>query len=95
MRPPYLLFCRLTSCLLDWAPDVGFEGKIQQGHNLVDAAKATGIQHFIWALDKSSSPDQPSSRGRGEADVNSYLLQSGVPRTSYVESNYLLLLVPL
>ena len=31
-----------------WLPDVGFEGEIAQGKNLADAAKATGVQHFVY-----------------------------------------------
>ena len=31
-----------------WLPDVGFEGEIAQGKNLVDAAKAAGVQHFVY-----------------------------------------------
>jgi uncharacterized protein YbjT (DUF2867 family) len=27
----------------------GFDGEIRQGKNLVDAAKATGVKHFIWS----------------------------------------------
>lgn len=31
-----------------WLPDVGFEGEIAQGKNLADAAKAAGVQHFVY-----------------------------------------------
>ncbi len=31
-----------------WLPDVGFEGEIAQGKNLADAAKAAGVQQFVY-----------------------------------------------
>jgi uncharacterized protein YbjT (DUF2867 family) len=32
-----------------WLPNVGFEGEIVQGKNVADAAKAAGIQHFVYS----------------------------------------------
>ena len=32
-----------------WLPNVGFEGEIRQGKNVADAAKAAGIQHFVYS----------------------------------------------
>ena len=32
-----------------WLPNVGFEGEIRQGKNVVDAAKAAGVQHFVYS----------------------------------------------
>jgi uncharacterized protein YbjT (DUF2867 family) len=32
-----------------WLPGVGFEGEIRQGKNVVDAAKAAGVQHLVYS----------------------------------------------
>lgn len=32
-----------------WLPNVGFEGEIRQGKNVVDAAKAAGVQHLVYS----------------------------------------------
>jgi len=31
-----------------WHPEIGLK-EIQHGKNMVDAAKATGIKHFVWS----------------------------------------------
>jgi uncharacterized protein YbjT (DUF2867 family) len=32
-----------------WLPNVGFDGEIQQGKNVADAAEAAGIQHIVYS----------------------------------------------
>jgi uncharacterized protein YbjT (DUF2867 family) len=32
-----------------WLPNVGFEGEITQGKYVADAAKAAGVQHFVYS----------------------------------------------
>lgn len=32
-----------------WLPNVGYQGEIQQGKNVADAAKAAGVQHFVYS----------------------------------------------
>jgi uncharacterized protein YbjT (DUF2867 family) len=32
-----------------WLPNVGFEGEIQQGKNVAEAAKAAGVQHLVYS----------------------------------------------
>src|SRR5512134_2719560 len=32
-----------------WLPNVGFEGEIQQGKNVADAAKTAGVQHLVYS----------------------------------------------
>jgi uncharacterized protein YbjT (DUF2867 family) len=32
-----------------WLPNVGFEGEIRQGRNVAEAAKAAGVQHFVYS----------------------------------------------
>jgi len=63
-----------------WAPEVGYEGEVRQGKNLVNAAKATGIQHFVWStLDHTTAKP---SHWESKAEVDDYLKKIGVPRTS-------------
>lgn len=52
----------------------------QQGKNMVDAAKAAGIKHFIWTTLDHSEWKTPHFETK--ARVNDYLIASGVPRTS-------------
>src|SRR5512133_828743 len=44
-----------------WIPGVGTEGEIRQGKNIADAAKAAGIQHFVYSSVGSAH------RGMGQA----------------------------
>ena len=32
-----------------WLPNVGFEGEIRQGKNVVDSAKEAGVQHLVYS----------------------------------------------
>jgi len=57
------------------------ETEVRQGKAIVDAVKAAGVQHYIWStLDRTSDPVVEHSNSK--ADVNDYLLGTGVPRTS-------------
>lgn len=44
-----------------WLPEVGFAGEVRQGKNLADAAKAAGVQHFVY------SSVGAAHRGMGQA----------------------------
>ncbi|CAE6430962.1 unnamed protein product [Rhizoctonia solani] len=58
----------------------GEEAEIQQGKNLADAAKACGVQHFIWP----SLPHVPVIEPRhweSKITVEKYLIDVGVPTT--------------
>jgi len=57
----------------------------QQGKNIVDAAKAAGVKHFVWTtLDHNE--EWPTPHFETKARVNDYLIASGVPRTSLYTS---------
>src|SRR5665647_539362 len=32
-----------------WLPGVGFDGEVRQGKNMADAARAAGVQHFVYS----------------------------------------------
>ncbi|CAE6488257.1 unnamed protein product [Rhizoctonia solani] len=58
-----------------------FERERDQGYNLVRAAKATNIQHFvISAGEHTSTLHCPQSETK--ADINDFLIASKLPRTS-------------
>lgn len=59
--------------------------EIVQGKNLIEAAKATGIQHFVWStLDHGYLPHFDS-----KAQVDDALKASGIPRTSIYTCSYI------
>lgn len=63
------------------------EKETQQGKTLVDAAVSAGVKHFIWStLDHTSDPEVP--HWNSKADVDDYLKQSNLPRTSLYTSYY-------
>lgn len=65
---------------LDWE-HMSAEKEVQQGKNLVDAAKAAGVKHFVWSsLEYTQDPAVPHTNSK--AEVDDYLKSSGVPRTS-------------
>jgi len=51
-----------------------------QGKNIVDASKDAGVKHFIWSTIDHSDLKLPHCETK--ANVNDYLIESGVPRTS-------------
>jgi uncharacterized protein YbjT (DUF2867 family) len=53
-----------------WLPNVGFEGEVRQGQQVIDAAKAAGVQHFIY------SSVGAAHRGAGQRHFDSkYLIE--------------------
>ncbi|GJJ10506.1 hypothetical protein Clacol_004732 [Clathrus columnatus] len=67
-----------------WEPGVGYEREIRQGKNLVDAAKAKNVKHFVWStLDRDTAKP---AHWESKAEVNDYLIASGVPWTSLYTS---------
>lgn len=53
----------------------------QQGKDMIDAAKAAGVKHFVWTTLDYSEWHVPHFETKARA--NDYLIESGVPRTSY------------
>jgi hypothetical protein len=57
------------------------EVEIRHGKNLVNAAVAAGVKHFIYStLDWTSDPEV--EHWNSKAAVDDYLKQTGLPRTS-------------
>ena len=59
-----------------------FSAEEKQGKDLVDAAKKAGIKHFVWTTLEHSDIAVPHFETK--ANIDDYLKESGVPRTSYV-----------
>ncbi|CEL63251.1 NmrA-like family domain-containing protein 1 OS=Gallus gallus GN=NMRAL1 PE=2 SV=1 [Rhizoctonia solani AG-1 IB] len=58
-----------------------FEREREQGYNLVKAAKAANIQHFVFSAGEHTAPLRcPQSETK--ADTNDFLISSNLPRTS-------------
>jgi len=64
-----------------WLPGVGAGGEIRQGKNIADAAKAAGIEHFVY------SSVGAAHRGMGQAhfaskwEIEQYVQSLGLPYT--------------
>ncbi|KAG8805136.1 NmrA-like domain-containing protein 1 [Serendipita sp. 399] len=61
-----------------------FHAEEKQGKDLVDAAKAAGIQHFVWSTLEHSEINVP--HWETKARVDDYLKSTGLPRTSVCTS---------
>ena len=55
--------------------------EIEGNKNLVDAAKAAGVTHFIFTSAMGASPDSPVPFMQGKGMAEQYLRASGVPYT--------------
>ncbi|KAF8496964.1 hypothetical protein JB92DRAFT_2746124 [Gautieria morchelliformis] len=69
-----------------WEPGVGYDGEISQGKLLVDAAKASGIKHFV--LSTLDSSEYNARHWESKNVIDQYLQKSGVPRTSLYTTFY-------
>ncbi|KAG8814769.1 NmrA-like domain-containing protein 1 [Serendipita sp. 401] len=61
-----------------------FFAEEQQGKDMVDAAKAAGIEHFVWTTLEHSKVEVP--HWETKARVDDYLKSTGLPRTSVYTS---------
>lgn len=70
------------------------ELEIQQGKNIVDAAKDAGVQHFIWSslynVNKLSNGKLPHVyHFDSKAEVESYARKVGIPATFFMPGFYM------
>jgi uncharacterized protein YbjT (DUF2867 family) len=70
------------------------EVELRQGKNTVDAAKETGVQHFIWSsllnVTKISGGKLAHvNHFDSKAEVEEYARQSGIPATFYLPGLYM------
>ncbi len=61
---------------------LGAEGEVQQGKNLVDAAKAAGVQHLVFSsAGQSFAYPSPVPHARSKQEVERYLLDAKLSAT--------------
>lgn len=59
----------------------GQEGEIAQGRNLVDAAKAVGVSHFLYSSVASANRGTGVPHFDSKAEIESHIRASGLPFT--------------
>jgi uncharacterized protein YbjT (DUF2867 family) len=64
-----------------WLPNVGFEGEIQQGKNVAEAAKAAGVQHLVYSSVGSAQRGMGQKHFDSKWIVEQYIHTLGVPYT--------------
>lgn len=61
---------------------LGAEGEVKQGQNLVDAAKAAKVRHFVFSSSgQSFAYPSPVPHARSKQEVERYLLDAKLPAT--------------
>ncbi|KAF8542809.1 hscarg protein [Trichophaea hybrida] len=68
--------------------------EVQQGRNIADVSKETGVEHLIWStlphVTKLSEGKLPNvAHFDGKAEVDEYIRQLGVPMTSFMAGCYM------
>jgi uncharacterized protein YbjT (DUF2867 family) len=64
-----------------WEKNVGFEGEVQQGKNLADAAKQAGVRHFIQSSMAEADDIQGVEHFQSKFEIEQYIDKIGLPRT--------------
>jgi len=64
-----------------WLPGVGKEGEIRQGKNAADAAKAAGIQHFVYSSVGSAHRGMGQAHFESKWEIEQYIQALGLAYT--------------
>ena len=64
-----------------WLPNVGYEGEIRQGKNVVDAAKAAGVQHLIYSSVGSAHRGMGQKHFESKWIIEQYIQSLELPYT--------------
>lgn len=64
-----------------WLPGVGFEGEIQQGKLLADAAKGADVQHFVFSSVGAAHRGMGQKHFESKWIIERYLEEIGIPHT--------------
>ncbi|KIO31512.1 hypothetical protein M407DRAFT_19455 [Tulasnella calospora MUT 4182] len=78
-RGAYAVFCMTN--FFDPSAELG-KKQVQQGKNIIDAAKACNIKHFVCSTAEHTG-ELNVPHWETQAWINDYLLESRIPRTSY------------
>lgn len=75
-----------------WPPSVGVEGEILHGKNLADAAKASGVKHFVYSsvggADRNSGVAHFESKWRIEQHIRALGLPATILRPVFFMENF-------
>jgi uncharacterized protein YbjT (DUF2867 family) len=64
-----------------WLPNVGYEGEIQQGKNVADAAKAAGVQHLVYSSVGAAHRGMGQKHFESKWIIEQYIQSLGLPYT--------------
>ena len=64
-----------------WLPTVGFNGEVQQGKNVADAAKAAGVQHLVFSSVGSAHRGMGQKHFESKWVIEQYIHTLDVPYT--------------
>src|SRR6266540_1476573 len=64
-----------------WLPNVGFNGEIQQGKNVADAAKAAGVGHLVYSSVGSAHRGMGQKHFESKWIIEQYIQSLNIPYT--------------
>lgn len=64
-----------------WLPEVGVEGEVRQGKHVADAAKAAGVQHFVYTSVGGSERDSGIPHFESKWVIEQHIGELGLPAT--------------
>jgi len=64
-----------------WLPAVGFDGEVQQGKNVADAAKAAGVQHLVFSSVGSAHRGMGQKHFESKWIIEQYIATLDIPYT--------------
>lgn len=64
-----------------WLPGVGFDGEIQQGKNVADAAKAAGVQHLVYSSVGAAHRGMGQKHFESKWMIEQHIQSLGIPYT--------------
>ena len=66
-----------------WLPNVGFEGEIQQGKNVADAAKAAGVEHLVYSSVGAAHRGMGQKHFESKWIIEQYIHSLDIPYTIF------------
>lgn len=66
-----------------WLPGVGYEGEIQQGKNVADAAKAAGVQHLVYSSVGSAHRGLGQKHFESKWVIEQYIQSLSIPHSIF------------
>lgn len=64
-----------------WLPGVGFDGEVRQGKNMAGAARAAGIQHFVYSSVGGAERNSGVPHFESKWIIEEYIRGLGLPAT--------------